>query len=40
MTERTVINIDEVPLTDRGNGGQFAVKWGRVGALLGLNGLG
>jgi uncharacterized cupin superfamily protein len=40
MTEKTVINIDEVPLVDRGNGRQFAVKWGRVGPLLGLNSLG
>jgi hypothetical protein len=39
-TERTVINIDAVPLLDRGNGKQFAVKWGRVGSLLGLTGLG
>jgi len=30
MTEKTVINIDEVQLVDRGNGKQFAVKWGRV----------
>jgi hypothetical protein len=40
MTEKTVINIDEVPLADRGNGKQFAVKWGRVGPLVGLNSLG
>ena len=40
MTEKTVINIDEVPLVDRGNGKQFAVKWGRVGPLIGLNSLG
>src|SRR5262249_27653055 len=40
MTEKTVINIDDVPLMDRGNGKQFAVKWGRVGPLVGLNGLG
>src|SRR5215472_13500876 len=38
--EKTVINIDDVPLMDRGNGKQFAVKWGRVGPLIGLNGLG
>jgi hypothetical protein len=37
MTERTVINIDDVPLNDRGHGKQFAVKWGRVGPLIGLN---
>ncbi len=40
MTERSVIHVDEVPLVDRGNGRQFAVKWGRVGPLLGLNSLG
>jgi len=40
MTEKTVINIDDVPVVDRGNGKQFAVKWGRVGPLVGLNGLG
>jgi uncharacterized cupin superfamily protein len=40
MTEKTVINIDDVPLMDRGNSKQFAVKWGRVGPLVGLNGLG
>ena len=40
MTEKAVINIDDVPLIDRGNGKQFAVKWGRAGPLIGLNGLG
>jgi uncharacterized cupin superfamily protein len=40
MTDQPVVHIDEVPLLDRGNGKQFAVKWGRVGPLLGLNGLG
>ena len=40
MTEKAVINIDDVPLNDRGNGKQFAVKWGRAGPLIGLNGLG
>jgi uncharacterized cupin superfamily protein len=40
MIEKIVINIDEVPLVDRGNGKQFAVKWGRVGPLVGLNSLG
>jgi uncharacterized cupin superfamily protein len=40
LTEKTVINFDDVPLVDRGNGKHFAVKWGRVGPLLGLNGLG
>jgi uncharacterized cupin superfamily protein len=40
MTDKTVIHIDDVPLVDRGNGKQFAVKWGRVGPLVGLNGLG
>jgi uncharacterized cupin superfamily protein len=40
MTSKVVVNLDEVPLMDRGNGRQFAVKWGRVGPLVGLNGLG
>jgi len=35
-----VINIDELPLVHRGNGKQFAVKWGRLGPLVGLNRLG
>src|SRR5262249_13105725 len=34
MTEKIVINIDDVPLVDRGNGKQFAVKWGRVVPLV------
>jgi uncharacterized cupin superfamily protein len=40
MTERPVINVADVPLNERGNGKQFAVKWGRAGPLLGLAGLG
>ncbi len=40
MTEKAVINIDDVPLLNRGNGKSFAVKWGRAGPLLGVNGLG
>jgi uncharacterized cupin superfamily protein len=40
MSEMAVINIADVPLLDRGNGKSFAVKWGRVAPLLGLNGLG
>jgi uncharacterized cupin superfamily protein len=40
MSEKTVINVDDVPLQDRGNGKQFAAKWGRAGPLLGLAGLG
>jgi len=40
MTDRPVINIDDVPLADRGNGGQFALRWGRVGPTLGLFNLG
>jgi uncharacterized cupin superfamily protein len=40
MTERTIINIDDVALAERGNGKQFAVKWGRVSPVLGLKGLG
>jgi uncharacterized cupin superfamily protein len=40
MTEKPVINIDDVPLIDRGNGKSFIVKFGRVGPTLGLNALG
>jgi len=37
---KPVINIADVPLSDRGNGKQFAVRWGRAGQSLGLAGLG
>jgi uncharacterized cupin superfamily protein len=37
---KPVVNVADVPLADRGNGKQFAVKWGRVGPALGLNALG
>ncbi len=40
MTDKVVVNLDDVPLLDRGNGKRFAVKWGRVGPLIGLNRLG
>ena len=40
MTDKPVINIADVPLAERGNGKQFAVKWGRVGPALGLANLG
>ena len=40
MSDKPVINVADVPLAERGNGKQFAVKWGRAGALLGLTGLG
>jgi uncharacterized cupin superfamily protein len=40
MSDKIVINVADVPLSDRGNGRQFAVKWGRVGPLVGLSGLG
>jgi uncharacterized cupin superfamily protein len=39
-TKSPVMNIADVPLADRGNGKSFVVKWGRVGPLLGLEGLG
>ena len=39
-TKKPVVNIDEVPVRDGGNGKQFAVKWGRAAPLLGLAGLG
>jgi uncharacterized cupin superfamily protein len=37
---KPIVNIADVPLADRGNGKSFAVKWGRVAPLLGLEGLG
>jgi uncharacterized cupin superfamily protein len=40
MTDKPIVNIDDVPLMDRANGEKFAVKWGRVGLLVGLTGLG
>ena len=40
MSEKPIINIDDVPLVERGNGRSFAVKWGRVGQTLGLSALG
>jgi len=40
MTDKPIVNIDDVPLMDRGHGEKFAVKWGRVGPLGGLTGLG
>jgi uncharacterized cupin superfamily protein len=38
--DRPMLNIADVPLVERGNRKKFAVKWGRVGPLLGLEGLG
>jgi uncharacterized cupin superfamily protein len=40
MTDKPIVNIDDVPLMDRANGEKFAVKWGRVGPLVSLTGLG
>ena len=40
MSDRPVVNIQDVPLTDRGHAEAVAVKWGRVGPLLGMTGLG
>jgi uncharacterized cupin superfamily protein len=39
-SKKPVMNIADVPLADRGNGKSFVLKWGRVGPLLGLGGLG
>jgi uncharacterized cupin superfamily protein len=39
-SQKPVMNIGDVPLADRGNGKSFVLKWGRVGPLLGLDGLG
>jgi uncharacterized cupin superfamily protein len=38
--KKPIVNVADVPLVDRGNGKQFAVKWGRIGPTLGLNALG
>jgi len=40
MNDRPIVNVNDVPLAERGNGKSFAVKWGRVGPTLGLNALG
>ena len=40
MSGGPILNIADVPLAERGNGGAFAVKCGRVGPLLGLKALG
>jgi uncharacterized cupin superfamily protein len=40
MSEKPIINVDEVPLAQRGNGKSFVVKWGRVGPRLGLTAVG
>jgi uncharacterized cupin superfamily protein len=37
---KAIVNIADVPLAERGNGGSFAVRWGRVGPLIGSTGLG
>jgi len=39
-SKKPVMNIADVPLADRGNGKSFVLQWGRVGPLLGLDGLG
>lgn len=38
--KKPIVNIDEVALSDRGNGKQFVVKLARVAPMLGLQGLG
>jgi uncharacterized cupin superfamily protein len=40
MTAQPVINLADVPLSDRGNGKTFVLKYGRVGPTLGLSALG
>jgi uncharacterized cupin superfamily protein len=37
---KPIINIDDAPYTDRGNGKQFVVKLARVAPMLGLQSLG
>lgn len=39
-TTRPVLNVADVPLMERGHGDRFAVKWGRIGPLIGSTGLG
>jgi uncharacterized cupin superfamily protein len=38
--KKPVVNIDDVPLTDRGHGEKFVLKWGRIGPLIGAQALG
>jgi uncharacterized cupin superfamily protein len=40
MTVKPVINVNDVPLAERGNGKSFVLKYSRVGPTLGLNTLG
>jgi uncharacterized cupin superfamily protein len=38
--KKPVINMDEIPMMEFGNGGKFAAKLGRIGPLLGARNLG
>jgi uncharacterized cupin superfamily protein len=40
QSDRPVLNLADVPLIERANGQKFAVKWGRIAPLLGLESLG
>jgi len=40
MTDKPVINVDDMPLAERGNGNSFAARRGRIGPALGLTALG
>jgi uncharacterized cupin superfamily protein len=40
MSASPIVNIDDVPLMERGHGEKFAVRWGRVGPLVGSTGVG
>lgn len=40
MTDKPVINVDDLPLAERVNGNSFAVKRGRIGPAPGLTALG
>jgi uncharacterized cupin superfamily protein len=40
QVKKPLVNISDVPMVDRGHGEKFAVKWGRIGPLIGLAGLG
>jgi uncharacterized cupin superfamily protein len=37
---KPVVNIDDVPLVDRGHGERFQLQWGRIGPVIGAKGLG
>jgi uncharacterized cupin superfamily protein len=40
MSEQRIVNVEDIPLADNGNGHAFVAKIGRAGPLLGCAGLG